>query len=137
MIKYFKNKNLYWQTDNIATTSIIGSGSNKVQLQNLALEIYDLTRNNNISLNIQWFPPEFNKTANLLSKSIDYDDWFVTENYFKFINTKWGAVTIAMCATKQNKKKIKKIKKYRNGKIQFTILESKNRSRGRLFTKLV
>ena len=27
MIKCFKNKNLYWQTDNIATTSIIVSGT--------------------------------------------------------------------------------------------------------------
>ena len=53
MITRFKSKNLYWQTDNVATTSIIvGSGSNKVKLQNLALEIYDLTCNN-ISLNIE------------------------------------------------------------------------------------
>ena len=53
MITRFKSKNLYWQTDNVATTSIIGSGSNKVKLQNMALEIYDLTCNNNISLNIE------------------------------------------------------------------------------------
>ena len=97
----------------------------------MALEIYDLTRNNNISLNIQWFPRELNKTADLLRKSIDYDDWFVTENYFKFINTKWGAVTIAMFATK------KKHKKNKNRTIQFKNFESKNRSRGRLFTKCV
>ena len=45
MITRFKSKNLYWQTDNVATTSIIGSGSNKVKLQNMALEIYDLTCN--------------------------------------------------------------------------------------------
>ena len=44
----------------------------------MALEIYNLTRNNNISLNIQWFPRELNKTADLLRKSIDYDDWLVT-----------------------------------------------------------
>ena len=37
MMKYFKNKYLYWQTDKVATISIIGSGSNKVMLQNLAL----------------------------------------------------------------------------------------------------
>ena len=60
MITRFKSKNLYWQTDNAVTTSIIGSGSNKVKLQNLALEIYDLTRNNNISLNIESILRELN-----------------------------------------------------------------------------
>ena len=59
MITCFKSKNLYWKTD-AATTSIIGSGSNKVKLQNLALEIYDLTRNNNISVNIESIPRELN-----------------------------------------------------------------------------
>ena len=37
IIKCFKNKNLYWHTDTVVTTSIIGSGGNKVKLQNLAL----------------------------------------------------------------------------------------------------
>ena len=49
-------------------------------------------------------PRELNKTADLISKSIDYDDWFVTENYFKFINTKWGSVNIDRFATKENTK---------------------------------
>ena len=49
VIKCFKSGNLYWQTDNVATTSLICSRSNKVKLQNLAFEIYDFTRNNNIT----------------------------------------------------------------------------------------
>ena len=86
VIKCFTNKNLYWQTDNVATTSLICSRSNKVKLQKLAFEIYDFYA---LSLNIQWIPGKLNKTAQLLIKYIDHDDWFVNDNYFKFTNTKW------------------------------------------------
>ena len=91
-ISYFlssmmKIRILYWQADNVARTSIICSGSNKVKLQNLELEIYNLRSNNNLSLNIEWIPMELSKTADLIRKSMDYDDWLVTENYFKLLNT--------------------------------------------------
>ena len=63
-----------------------------------------LTRNNNISLNIQWISRELKKTRDLISKFIYYDDWVVTENYFKFIHTKLEPVNIDRIATKQNTK---------------------------------
>ena len=102
--KVIHGKSILWHTDNIATAIIIKNGSNKIHLQNIALEIFDTVKANNILLDVTWISRKFNESADTLSKTIDYDDWIVTNKCFQFLNKIWGPVTIDRFADNENKK---------------------------------
>ena len=51
-IKQFKNKCIFWYTDNFATKQIIKRGSNKTHIHSLALNIFNLTFDHNIHLEV-------------------------------------------------------------------------------------
>jgi hypothetical protein len=54
-------------------------------LQTLALEVYRLCIRNNISLCSAWVPRDMNQAADALSKTIDPDDWGISEHIFFII----------------------------------------------------
>lgn len=104
----FKNnlscKSVKWFTDNQNCVKIFESGSMKLELQKLALSIFEFCKRHNISVNIQWIPREDNEKADYLSKLIDYDDWGVSVDFFQFIDSKWGPHTVDRFANANNKK---------------------------------
>ena len=51
-IKQFENKCIFWYTDNFATKQIIKCGSNKTHIHSLALNIFNLTFDRNIHLEV-------------------------------------------------------------------------------------
>ena len=53
----------------------------KVHLQKLALDIFSLCLNNNISIYLEWIPRNLNEIADAISKFIDYDDWRTTYGF--------------------------------------------------------
>ena len=69
-IKQFENKCIVWYTDNFATQQIIECGSNKTHIHSLALNIFDLTFNHNIHLEIFWVGREYYKEADKISKTL-------------------------------------------------------------------
>ena len=73
-IKQFENKCIFWYTDNFATQQIITCGSNKTPIHLLALNIFSLTFDHNIHLEVLWVGREYNKEADKISKTIDFDD---------------------------------------------------------------
>ena len=74
-IKQFENKCIFWYIDNFTTQQIIKCGSNKTHIQSLALNIFNLTFDRNIHLEVYSVGRECNKEADKISKTIDFDDW--------------------------------------------------------------
>ena len=69
-------------------------GSNKEKLQELALNIFEITSAFNIKLSVFWIPRKYNTKADVLSKNTDNDDWVTTFNLIDIIERRWGNITI-------------------------------------------
>ena len=52
----FKNEVVYWYTNNFASSLIVNKRSNKEKLQELALNIFEITSVFNIKLSVFWIP---------------------------------------------------------------------------------
>lgn len=99
-----KNKRVVWNVDNYAATIIVCKGSNKPKLQILAIKIFEHCCKLNIDLKVQWVPREKNRDADLLSKFIDSDDWKITDDYFYYLNKRWGPFSVDRFADSENRK---------------------------------
>lgn len=104
----FKNnlicKSVKWFTGNQNCVKIFESGSMKLELQELAFNIFEFCKKHNISVNIQYIPREDNEKVDYLSKLIDYDDWGVSVEFFEYIDSIWGPHTVDRVANANNKK---------------------------------
>ena len=89
-------------TDNQNVVRIINVGSMKIELQKIALLIFELCLRYSIFLDIAWVPRLLNTTADFYSKLFDYDDWEININIFKFLNNKWGPYTFDRFADNKN-----------------------------------
>ena len=89
----FQNRLVKMYTDNQNVVRITNTGSMKLELQSLAIEIFNLCIRKNISLEVEWIPREQNQTADAYSKVFDYDDWSISDKFFDFFNKLWGPFT--------------------------------------------
>ena len=89
-IKQFENKCIFWYTDNFATQQIITCGSNKTHIHLLALNIFSLTFDHNIHLEVFWFGREYIKEADKISKTIYFGDWYTTQHLINILEQRWG-----------------------------------------------
>ena len=101
----FQNWLVKIYTDNQNVVRITNTGSMKLELQSMAIEIFNLCIRKNISLEVEWIPCEQNQTADAYSKVFDYDDWSITDKYFDFFNKLWGPFTCDVFADTMNHKK--------------------------------
>lgn len=98
------NKSVLWRTDNRAAMFISSSGSGKLDLQKLALVIYDLTCTFNIDLEVSWVSRNQNQAADYLSRLVDPDDWELTSEFVELLENKWGKFSIDRFANFDNAK---------------------------------
>ena len=103
-IKQFENKCIFWYTDNFATQQIIKCGSNKTHIHLLALNIFNLTFHHNIHLEVFWVGREYNKEADKISKTVDFDDWYTTQRLINILEQRWGKISIDRFASDINRK---------------------------------
>ena len=101
-IPKLRNRYVNWETDNQAVPSITSKGSKKPHLQQIAVQIFNVCKQNNVNLNINWIPREENIIADEISKFIDYDDWRTTHEFFQYLEQKWGPFTIDRFANEKN-----------------------------------
>ena len=101
---FFANKRILWNVDNYAASIIVTKGSNKPDLQELAVGIQEICLSANITLIIKWIPRESNCTADLISKYVDVDNWEITDELFEYLDSVWGAYTIDRFVNGVNKK---------------------------------
>ena len=99
-----KSTHVKWFTDSQAAAKIVEVGSMNFELHVLAINIFTLSINNQITLNIQWIPREENVQADYISKLVDPDDWQITEALFEYLETLWGPHTVDCFANYYNHK---------------------------------
>ena len=78
---FLKGQCVKWYTDNKGVATIVKSESNKVHLQKLAMEIFSLSKEHDIVIDMEWIPQSDNEVADYLSKIVDFDDWGVKDSY--------------------------------------------------------
>ena len=103
-INDLRNKEIKWFTDNQAVVSIVNKGSMRMHLHELALKIFELANSNNVNIDICWLSRNDNIEADLISRTIDRDDWGVSASFFKFLDFCWGPHSIDRFADELNAK---------------------------------
>ena len=73
-------------TDNENVVKIVQVGSMVKDLHGIALNIFFLTSQRNIQLDVNWLPREQNSQADFLSKIIDFDDYSVNDEIFRHLD---------------------------------------------------
>ena len=100
----FKNGCVKWFSDSLNCVRIVSAGSTKPDLQDQALNIFQLCLRWNIDLDIQWVPRDFNFVADSISKVRCTDNLGVSEEFFLFMQSKWGPFDIDRFANSENRK---------------------------------
>lgn len=98
------NKTVKWFTDNQAVKFIVESGSMKLHLHKLAVDIFNCSKKFNVALDVEWIPRTQNEKADYMSKIIDFEDWKIKQAYFDHVATRWGQCTIDCFANSENRK---------------------------------
>ena len=99
-----KDQCLRWHTDAKNVVSIVRKGSMKPPLLEMALEIFNITKQYGICLSVSWLKREDNDRADAYSRIIDFDDWGVHPGWFAHICRIFGAMTFDRFADKHNTK---------------------------------
>ena len=87
------DKHVKWFVDNKGAASILRVGSRKRVLHSVALQISQICREINCTLDAQWIPRDQNRLADELSKNhpiSDRDDWGLYWHQFAHIDAQWG-----------------------------------------------
>ena len=92
------------RTNNYTASRIIEIGSPKHNLQNLAIEIFEICLKHDIKLLPTWIPREENQFADYYSKIVDTDDWSIDNLTFRRICAEFGKPTVDRFADDKNKK---------------------------------
>ena len=98
------NSSVKLYTDNKAVAFITDSGSNKPHLNTIAKDIFCLSSAHGIRLSVEWIPRTLNQKADYYSKIVDFDDWCVSNDYFRAIDSRWGPFTVDCFASYANTK---------------------------------
>ena len=101
-VAQLKHKRVKIFTDNQGAARIVAIGSSKINLQALAMDIFNLFLVDSIILEARWIPRSLNERADLLSRFVDKDDWSVNPSVFRVIDAKWGPHTIDRFALHYN-----------------------------------
>lgn len=100
----FEGKKLKIYSDNKNVKTVLRSGSTKVDLQTIALQIYNVCEKRDITLIPEWIPREKNTRADFLSRCHDCDDWEINNLVFRDLDNRWGPHTVDRFATNYNNK---------------------------------
>lgn len=103
-LKQLQRKRIQVLTDNKGVVAIIAKGSRVPELHDLSVELFQLCKEHNISLEVKWISRDDNHIADELSREIDVDDWGVSSCFFQFMNNLWGPHTVDRFADNVNTK---------------------------------
>lgn len=99
-----QGKKVAWFTDITSVVSIVHNGSKITELQSLALSVFNDCARYGISLEIKWILRSLNYQADLLSRTIDFDDYTIHDDVFRTLDCKWGPHTVDRFACSYNAK---------------------------------
>ena len=104
LVSIVRDRRIKWFSDNQSVVSFLMKGSMKPDLQVIAMDVFSLSVQNNISLELEWIPRTSNEKADYLSKIVDYDDWSVGDEVFHALNRMWGPYSVDWFASQHNNK---------------------------------
>ena len=76
--------------DNLNASIICKKGSPKPRLQKYAVQILNICKRFDVTLRTIWIPRDLNFLADAISKTIDFDDYGVTPEFFKQVCSELG-----------------------------------------------
>ena len=76
----------------------------KLDLHRIARSIFSTCIQSGIHLEVQWIPRTLNQQADFISRLIDTDDWQITNEFFLFLDERWGPHTVDCFANYYNHK---------------------------------
>jgi len=99
-----RNSSVKLYIDNKAVAFITDSGSSKPHLNSIAKDIFCFTSAHGIGLSVEWIPGTLHQKADYYSKIVDFDDWCVSNDYFREIDCRWCPFTVDCFASYSNTK---------------------------------
>ena len=93
-----------WFTDRQAAAKIVGKGSMKLDLHKMARRIFNICIRSGNYLEVQWIPRSVNREADYIRRLIDTDDWQFSNEYFLFLEGRWGTHSVGCFANYYNHK---------------------------------
>ena len=101
-IDLLQGKKVKWFSDNKNVKAVFRSGSNKADLQGIALSIQQACDERGITLIPEWIPRMENELADSLSRGLDSDDWQIQRWVFRGSDSAWGRHTVDRFASNLN-----------------------------------
>ncbi|CAB4019105.1 Integrase recombinase xerD-like [Paramuricea clavata] len=101
-VQRLQHKKVKIFSDSQSACRIVQVGSRIFELQNIAVDIFNICFINDIMIETQWIPRAENRTADVLSKTIDLDDWKLHPELFVMLHRAWGPFTIDRFAANYN-----------------------------------
>ena len=99
-----RNENILWHSDNSNVGRIIEVGSTKPDLQEIALQIYEICIANNNRIFSVWIPREENTLADYYARPSDTDNFGIDYKTFYYIQRSFGMCNIDRFADDKNTK---------------------------------
>ena len=93
-----------WFTDSTNVVNIVNKGSMVLELQDLAMQIFNFSSRHAIHLEVEWLPRSLNDKADYLSRVIEKDDWGISFEILSLIQNRWGPLEVDYFASKHNAK---------------------------------
>ncbi|MEW8547530.1 MAG: DNA N-6-adenine-methyltransferase, partial [Candidatus Thiodiazotropha sp.] len=103
-VDHLRGKSVRVLSDNKNVESVLQAGSQKEDLQKVALEVNRFCDDNQINLSVAWIPRSLNEKADYLSRCKDSDDWEVENSIFQKLDANWGPYTVDRYASHYNNK---------------------------------
>ena len=66
--------------------SFLEIGSRKCDLQNIAVDVFEFCKRENMTISTQWIPREMNQEADYLSKCSNSEDWSIQDWVFEMLD---------------------------------------------------
>ena len=108
-LPHIVGKTVTVHTDNMNAAIIGTSSSNKPRLNAYAVLIANIGIKNDINLHIVWIPREINNIADFLSKTIDYEDYSITDVFYNTICADFQCTPLVDLFANNKNAKTKKI----------------------------
>ena len=103
LAKHLEHQKVKIFTDCQSACRIVQVGSRVLELQDIAVKIFNICFVNDIMIEAQWLPRSDNQLADNLSKTVDLDDWQLHPQLFTMLHKSWGPFTIDRFASSYNK----------------------------------
>jgi hypothetical protein len=90
------------QADTQNLLGIVNRGSPRLNVNELARELFWLSVERDITIKAEWVPREENATADEFSKLLIPSDWMVDRAEFRQLEERWGSYTMDLFALGEN-----------------------------------